>query len=166
MYFPWFQGKLPLEMHPLALRLLRCIPCFQGGFPDFWIPVLTLTMKGTFLARYGSKNGAVLSQKRTKDTVYNVGKEQLSRKMTRKLSTVEVVLVLEITPCPLTNLNRDSKDNLQDKGWTIYYNINFLLPTFDLLFPLYRQLQLQVTYPLLKFIFTRSNFHILIFKSN
>ena len=63
MYFPWFQGKLPLEMHPLALRLLRCIPCFQGGFPDFWIPVLTLTMKGTFLARYGSKNGAVLSQK-------------------------------------------------------------------------------------------------------
>ena len=86
--------------------------------------------------------------------------------MTRKLSTVEVVLVLEITPCPLTNVNRDSKDNLQDKGWTIYYNINFLLPTFDLLFPLYCQLQLQVTYPLLKFIFTRSNFHILIFKSN
>ena len=39
-------------------------------------------------------------------------KEQLTRKMTRKLSTVEVVLVLQITPCPLTNMNRDSKDNL------------------------------------------------------
>ena len=35
--------------------------------------------------------------------------------MTQKLSTVEVVLVLEITPCPLTNVNRDSTDNLQDK---------------------------------------------------
>ena len=39
-------------------------------------------------------------------------KEQLTRKMTRKLSTVEVVLVLQITPCPLTNMNRVSKDNL------------------------------------------------------
>ena len=35
--------------------------------------------------------------------------------MTSKSSTVEVVLVLEITPCPLTDMTRDSKDNLQDK---------------------------------------------------
>ena len=37
------------------------------------------------------------------------------KKTIRKLSTVEVVLVLEITPCPLTNVNRDGMDNLQDK---------------------------------------------------
>ena len=36
--------------------------------------------------------------------------------MTSKSSTVEVVLVLEITPCPLTDMTRDSKDNFQDKG--------------------------------------------------
>ena len=30
--------------------------------------------------------------------------------MTSKLSTV-----LEMTPCPLTDMTRDSKDNLQDK---------------------------------------------------
>ena len=35
--------------------------------------------------------------------------------MTSKSSTVEVVLVLEITPSPLTDMTRDSKDNLQDK---------------------------------------------------
>ena len=37
------------------------------------------------------------------------------KKTIRKFGTVEVVLVLEITPCPLTNVNRDSTDNLQDK---------------------------------------------------
>ena len=37
------------------------------------------------------------------------------KKKLRKLSTVEVVLVLEITPCPLTNVNRVGTDNLQDK---------------------------------------------------
>ena len=35
--------------------------------------------------------------------------------MTSKSSTVEVVLVLEITQCPLTNVNRVGTDNLQDK---------------------------------------------------
>ena len=35
--------------------------------------------------------------------------------MTSKSSTVEVVLVLEITPCPLTNVNRDGTDNIQNK---------------------------------------------------
>ena len=32
--------------------------------------------------------------------------------------------------------------------------MNFLLPTFDLLFALYRQLQLQIAFPLLKIIIT------------
>ena len=27
IYFPWFQGMLPLEMLPLAVRLHRYIPC-------------------------------------------------------------------------------------------------------------------------------------------
>ena len=40
---------------------------------------------------------------------------QEGKKTIRKFGTVEVVLVLEITPCPLTNVNRDSTDNLQDK---------------------------------------------------
>ena len=67
--------------------------------------------------------------------------------MTSKSSTVEVVLVLEITPCPLTDMTRDSKDNLQDKGvnHVLKYEL-LLLPTFNLLFPLYCQLQVTFTF--------------------
>ena len=54
--------------------------------------------------------------------------------MTSKLSTVEVVLVLEITPCPLTNINRDGKDNLQDK--VLNHELKYELLTAYLLFPL------------------------------
>ena len=47
---------------------------------------------------------------------------------------VEVFLVLEITPCTLTDINRDCKNNLQDKYiYHILTYMNFLLPTFYLL---------------------------------
>ena len=40
--------------------------------------------------------------------------EQVSRKISSILY-VEVALILEITLCPLTDMNRDSNNNLQDK---------------------------------------------------
>ena len=75
--------------------------------------------------------------KPTQDRVYNVGQVLKSNYQERwrvKLSTVEVVLVLEITPCPLTNINRDGKDNLQDK--VLNHELKYELLTAYLLFPL------------------------------
>ena len=35
--------------------------------------------------------------------------------------SVEVVLVLEITACPLADKNRESKNNFQDKAFYLVY---------------------------------------------
>ena len=46
--------------------------------------------------------------------------KQLGRKITSKLYFVEAALILEITPCPLTDKNRDSKNNFRHKWFAKY----------------------------------------------
>ena len=51
---------------------------------------------------------------------YKIWIKQLGRKNTSKLYFVEAALVLEITPCPLTDKNRDSKNNFRHKWFAKY----------------------------------------------